>query len=248
MRADFAPTDRSIVPSLLVRRFGVLDYRLAWQAMRAMVAARDAHTADEIWFLEHSPVFTLGQAGRREHLRDPGEIPVVASDRGGQVTYHGPGQLVAYLMLDLKRRGLGVKRLVHGLEQAIIELLADADLQGVRWTGAPGVYVEGKKLAAIGLRIRDGISYHGIAVNVEGDLSPFQRIDPCGYARLEVIRLTDLGLDWTVGETATRLLPHLAAQIGCATESIVLMNQSALGDLPGVSRPVAERDVAGSCG
>ncbi len=189
--------------------------------MRAQVAARDASSDDEIWFLQHSPVFTLGQAGRREHLRDPGDIPVIASDRGGQVTYHGPGQLVVYLMLDLKRRALGVKRLVHALEQSIIDLLAASELEAVRRSGAPGVYHEGKKLAAVGLRIRNGFSYHGVAVNVDGDLGPFGRIDPCGYQGLEVTRLKDLGLSWSVTETATRLLPLLATRLGLPAEALV---------------------------
>lgn len=230
-------------PSLVVRRFGILDYHPVWQAMRALVAARDEFSDDEIWFLEHSPVFTLGQAGRREHLRDPGDIPVVASDRGGQVTYHGPGQLVAYLMVDLKRRSLGVKRLVHGLEQAIIELLSASHLKAVRRRGAPGIYLGGKKLAAIGLRIRNGSSYHGLAINVNGDLAPFKRIDPCGYAGLEATCLRDLGLDWSVTETATRLLPYLATQLGCAPDSVVVKENSVLADLLGLSRPQGGRSV-----
>jgi lipoyl(octanoyl) transferase len=235
-------------PSLIVRRFGVLDYHPVWQAMRALVAAPDAIANDEIWFLEHRPVFTLGQAGRREHLRDPGDIPVVASDRGGQVTYHGPGQLVTYLIVGLKRRSLAVKRLVHGLEQAVIDLLAASEIEAVRWNGAPGVYLGGKKLAAVGLRIRNGFSYHGIAVNVNGDLGPFKRIDPCGYANLEATRLKDLGLDWSVADTATRLLPYLAAQLGCPAESMLLAHETALRDIRGPSSPHAGRKIMGAGG
>ncbi len=201
--------------------------------MRARVEARPSLGDDEIWFLQHPPVFTLGQAGRREHLRDPGDIPVIASDRGGQVTYHGPGQLVVYVMLDLKRRGLGVKRLVHGLEQAIIDLLTDSGLEGVRRPGAPGVYVDGKKLAAVGLRVRRGLSYHGVAINVDGDLAPFQRIDPCGYRNLQATRLKDLGLDWSVEETATRLLVPLAARLGTPEASIVEAERATLADIIG---------------
>ena len=212
--------------------------------MRALVGARHPLGDDEIWFLQHSRVFTLGQAGRREHLRDPGDIPVVASDRGGQVTYHGPGQLVVYVMLDLKRRGLGVKRLVHGLEQAIIDLLAASGLEGVRRPGAPGVFVDGRKLAAVGLRVRRGLSYHGVAVNVDGDLAPFKRIDPCGYRNLEATRLKDLGLDWSVEETATRLLPHLAARLGSPQASVVEAANASLADIIGAPAR-AGGDVAG---
>ncbi len=212
--------------------------------MRALVEARQPLADDEIWFLQHPPVFTLGQAGRREHLLDPGDIPVVAADRGGQVTYHGPGQLVVYLMLDLKRRGLGVKRLVHGLEQAIIDLLAAYALEGVRQPGAPGVYVDGKKLAAVGLRVRRGLSYHGVAINVDGDLAPFQRIDPCGYPNLQATRLKDLGLAWSVEETASRLLAHLAARIGTPEASIVEAESATLAEITGVP-PRAGGDVAG---
>lgn len=216
--------------------------------MRALVDEPDALADDEIWFLQHPPVFTLGQAGRREHVRDPGDIPVVASDRGGQVTYHGPGQLVAYLMLDLRRRSLGVKRLVHGLEQAIIDLLAASNLEGVRRAGAPGVYLGGRKLAAIGLRIRNGLSYHGLALNVNGDLAPFERIDPCGYPGLEATRLKDQGLGWSVAETATRLLPYLAAELGCPADSIVLDPGSGPGPLRGLPQPRVGRSVAGAGG
>ncbi len=234
--------------SVIVRRFGVLDYSAVWRAMRAQVAARDASSDDEIWFLQHSPVFTLGQAGRREHLRDPGDIPVIASDRGGQVTYHGPGQLVVYLMLDLKRRALGVKRLVHALEQAIIDLLAASELEAVRRSGAPGVYHEGKKLAAVGLRIRSGFSYHGVAVNVDGDLAPFDRIDPCGYQDLEVTRLKDLGLSWSVAETATRLLPFLAARLGLPAESLVEEKNPAAAEFADAPLSGAGGGVAGARG
>jgi len=214
--------------------------------MRALVDLPDAWGNDEIWFLQHPPVFTLGQSGRREHLREPGDIPVVASDRGGQVTYHGPGQLVVYLLVDLKRRSLGVKRLVHGLEQAVIDLLAASELTGDRMAGAPGVYVGGKKLAAIGLRIRNGRSFHGLAVNVDGDLAPFKRIDPCGFANLEVTGLKDLGLSWSVSDTATKLLPFLAAQLGYPTGSIHFALESSLPDIAALSARAGQRGLAGT--
>ncbi len=177
--------------------------------MRRYTDARTADSADEVWLVEHPPVYTLGQAGRREHVRAPGRIPVLATDRGGQVTYHGPGQLVAYVLLDLRRLGLGVGALVRRLEQAVIDMVAEAGIAAVRRAGAPGVYVDGAKLAAVGLRVRRGCTYHGIALNVDGDLAPFRGIDPCGYAGLEVTRLRDLGLDWTVEEAGERLAPFL---------------------------------------
>lgn len=214
--------------------------------MRALVDLPNAWGNDEIWFLQHLPVFTLGQAGRREHLREPGDIPVVASDRGGQVTYHGPGQLVVYLLVDLKRRSLGVKRLVHGLEQAVIDLLAASELTGDRLAGAPGVYVGGKKLAAIGLRIRNGRSFHGLAINVDGDLAPFKRIDPCGFANLEVTRLKDLGLPWSVADTANKLLPFLAAQLGYPAGSLPLVSESSLPDIAALSARAGQRGRAGA--
>lgn len=183
----------AVLPRLLVRRLpGFQDYRATWEEMRRFTDARDPDTPDELWLLEHPPVFTLGQAGRREHLRDPGDIPVIQVDRGGQVTYHGPGQLVAYLLLDLRRAGLGVKRLVRILEQAVLELLARHGIPADLRAEAPGVYVAGAKIAALGLRVRKGCSYHGLALNISMDLEPFRRIDPCGYAGLEVAQLADL--------------------------------------------------------
>ncbi|HTS85074.1 MAG TPA: lipoyl(octanoyl) transferase LipB [Usitatibacter sp.] len=162
--------------------------------MQAFTRGRDAETGDQVWLVEHPSVFTLGLAGRREHVIAPGAIPVVATDRGGQVTYHGPGQAVAYLMLDLRRRGLGVKELVRRIEQAAIGLLAGYGIEGERRAGMPGVYVNGAKIAAIGLRIARGCSYHGIAVNAHVDLEPFGRIDPCGYPGLASTRLADFGV------------------------------------------------------
>ena len=187
----------------LLRRLGRADYRPTWQAMQAFTAERQPATADELWLLEHPPVFTQGQAGRAEHLLTDLGIPVVAIDRGGQITYHGPGQVVVYVLLDLKRRGYGVKELVHRLEQAIIDRLADYGLQAQRRAQAPGVYVYQAKIAALGLRIRNGCSYHGLSLNVAMDLSPFAAINPCGYPNLAVTQLRDLGVaadPTTVGE------------------------------------------------
>jgi lipoyl(octanoyl) transferase len=170
---------------------GLQDYPATWAAMRAFTDARETSTPDELWLLEHPPVFTLGQAGRLEHLLAPGTIPVIQTDRGGQVTYHGPGQLVAYLLLDLRRAGIGVKRLVERLEQSVIDLLAEYGVAAERRTDAPGVYVAGAKIASLGLRVRNGCSYHGLALNVDMDLEPFSRINPCGYAGLAVTQLVD---------------------------------------------------------
>jgi lipoyl(octanoyl) transferase len=179
--------------------------------MQAFTAGRGADTPDELWLLEHPPVFTLGQAGRREHLLADLGIPVIAIDRGGQVTYHGPGQAVVYVLLDLRRRGYGVKELVSRLEQAVIDLLAEHGVAARRQAGAPGVYVDGAKVAALGLRIRNGCSYHGLALNVDLDLAPFAAINPCGYPGLAVTRTRDLGIGLTATEMGERLAARLAA-------------------------------------
>ena len=188
------PSPSPLPRSLAVRRLGLVPYETAYDEMRRFTAARTAGTADELWLLEHPPVYTLGQAGKDEHLLRGTTIPVRRVDRGGQITYHGPGQIIAYALLDLRRRGLTVKRLVWLLEQAVIELLAARGLEGARRSGAPGVYVGGAKIAALGLRVRGGASYHGLALNVSVDLRPYDDIDPCGYAGLAVTRLADLGV------------------------------------------------------
>ena len=176
------------------RALGRVAYEPTWRAMQAFTRARTAETPDQLWRVEHPPVFTLGLAGRPEHVLAPGDIPVVSTDRGGQVTYHGPGQAVAYLLLDLRRRGYGVRELVRRIEAAVIDLLAERDIPGRRRDGMPGVYVGDAKIAAIGLRVARGCTYHGVSLNVDGDLEPFSRIDPCGYPGLEATRLADLGV------------------------------------------------------
>jgi lipoyl(octanoyl) transferase len=176
----------------VVRALGLADYHATWRAMREFTAHRDAHTADELWLCEHAPVYTLGLKVRDKPVAGLSGIPRVATDRGGDITYHGPGQLVAYVLMDLRRRRWGVKDLVWALEQGVIELLADHGLSGARRPGAPGVYVGGRKIAQLGLRIRGACSYHGLALNVDMDLAPFRAIDPCGYAGLEVTQLADL--------------------------------------------------------
>ena len=176
----------------VIRRPGLVEYEPTWQAMRDFTTARAADTADEIWLLQHPPVFTLGMAGKREHLLADIGIPVVAIDRGGQITYHGPGQIVIYLLLDLKRRGFGIKELVRRMEQAIIDLLAAIGISAERLAGAPGVYVAGAKIAALGLRVRNGCTYHGLSLNVDMDLSPFRAINPCGYPGMAVTQVSAL--------------------------------------------------------
>lgn len=196
-----------------MRRLGRVDYEPTWHAMQAFTATRNATTPDELWLCEHAPVLTLGLAGRPEHLlRDIG-IPVVKIDRGGQITYHGPGQLVGYLLLDLKRRALTVKTLVHRMEQAVIDLLAQYGVPGERRAGAPGVYVGGAKIAALGLRIRNGCCYHGLALNVAMDLAPFAAINPCGYAGMAVTQLAAFHPSIDVEAVAARLVEALQARL-----------------------------------
>ncbi|MDF3195202.1 lipoyl(octanoyl) transferase LipB [Pseudomonas sp. 1928-m] len=173
------------------RELGQVDYQPTWHAMQRFTDTRGADTPDEIWLLEHAPVFTQGQAGKAEHVLFPGDIPVVQVDRGGQVTYHGPGQLVAYLLLDVRRSGIGVRELVSRIERSLIDLLASYGVCANAKPDAPGVYVDGAKIASLGLRIRNGRSFHGLALNVDMDLQPFQRINPCGYAGMAMTQLAD---------------------------------------------------------
>lgn len=182
--------------------------------MRAFTEARDADTLDELWEVEHPPVFTQGLAGKAEHLLAPGDIPVIKADRGGQVTYHGPGQVVIYCLLDVRRLGLSVRGLVTALEQSVIELLAMHGIVAQARPDAPGVYVDGAKVASLGLRIRKGRSYHGLSLNVDMDLEPFSRINPCGYPGLQVTQLQDLGIDLTPDAAAEALLPRLSHSLG----------------------------------
>jgi len=195
---------------VIARRLGLVAYEPTWRAMQAFNARRDEATADQLWLVQHPPVFTLGLAGRREHVLAPGDIPVVQTDRGGQVTYHGPGQAVVYLMLDLRRRKLGVRDLVSRIEGAVIGVLGNYRIQGMRRTGMPGVYVDGAKIAAIGLRIARGCSYHGVALNVDMDLEPFSRIDPCGYPGLAATQLRDHGVRDSIDAAQQRLADSLS--------------------------------------
>lgn len=210
-----APVPRA--EPLLCRRLGRREYELVFDAMRAFTAGRDAATLDELWWVEHPPVFTQGLAGKAEHLLAPGDIPVVQVDRGGQVTYHGPGQLVVYCLLDVRRLGLSVRALVTALERSVIELLAAHAIVAHARPHAPGVYVEDAKVASLGLRIRQGRSYHGLSLNVDMDLAPFTRINPCGYPGLRVTQLRDLGVELTPDAAAEELLPRLGGKLGYAS-------------------------------
>jgi lipoyl(octanoyl) transferase len=195
------------------------DYARTWTAMRALTDTRDANTMDELWWLQHPEVFTPGQAGKAEHVLAAGDIPVVRTDRGGQVTYHGPGQLVGYLLFDLRRLDIGVRAMVMAIEGAIIDLLQDHGVAAIARRDAPGVYVDGRKVAALGLRVRRGCTYHGLSLNVDNDLAPFSRINPCGYEGMEITRCKDLGIDADVASLATQLTSRLVDRFGYDTVS-----------------------------
>ena len=199
---------------LVVRQLGHVPYEDTWQRMKSFTDSRDDQTKDELWLLEHPPVYTLGQAGKPEHVLAPGDIPIVKSDRGGQVTYHGPGQLVGYLLIDLKRLGIGVRAMVTGIERSIIDFLASRRISGMARKEAPGVYVGGRKVAALGLRVRKGRSYHGLSLNVDMNLAPFQGINPCGHEGLEVIDLKSLGVKTSIDAVAEELAPILGIEFG----------------------------------
>ncbi|RDS82750.1 lipoyl(octanoyl) transferase LipB [Dyella monticola] len=203
---------------LKIRRLGRQPYEPVWRAMSAFTDNRTASTTDELWVLEHDPVFTLGQAGKMEHVLAPGDIPVVPVDRGGQVTYHGPGQIVAYPLIDLRRVGVSVRDLVHGIEQALIDTLANWNIEAVRREGAPGVYVADAKVAALGLRVRRGCSFHGLAFNVNMSLEPFHRINPCGYKGLAVTQVLDLGGPSRLSDVEDVLIGELCRQFGFEPE------------------------------
>ncbi|WP_299073084.1 lipoyl(octanoyl) transferase LipB [uncultured Paraglaciecola sp.] len=198
----------------IVRQLGLQNYSPIWQAMQDFTNLRDANTPDEIWFVEHPAVFTQGQAGKEEHLLFPGDIPVIKVDRGGQVTYHGPGQQMMYLLVNLKRHKLGVRTLVTALEQSVVKTLKDYGIDAYPKADAPGVYVDDKKICSIGLRIRKGCSFHGLALNVNMDLSPFQRINPCGYAGLEMVDCAQLNGPATLAEASSKLTQYLSALLG----------------------------------
>lgn len=206
---------------ILVRQLGVEAYQSVWRRMTEFTDQRENSTRDEIWLVQHPPVFTLGQAGRREHLLNPGDIPVIPCDRGGQVTYHGPGQLVLYPLLNLHRLKIGVRAIVELMEESLIRTLQHFGIEAKRKAGAPGVYVGEAKIAALGLRIRRGCSFHGLSLNVDMDLQPFQRINPCGYAGMPVVQMRDLvtaGHNCTVDDASRVLVENLCGLLGCGVE------------------------------
>ena len=207
--------------SIVIRNLGRTDYEPVWRAMQSFTDARGEHTPDEIWFTEHEPVFTLGLNASREHLLAPGDIPVIQIDRGGQVTYHGPGQLMIYPLLDLRRANIGVRPLVTALEQSVVDLVAEAGVEAASRCDAPGVYVDGVKIASVGLRIRRGASFHGMALNVDVDLEPFSRINPCGFSDLQVTDLARLDVGRDVDDIRQRLLPHFLRHTGLDGQRVV---------------------------
>ena len=199
---------------LLIRHLGRRDFVSAWREMEAFTDARDETTLDEVWLVQHDSVFTLGQAGKPEHVLDARDIPLVQTNRGGQVTYHGPGQIVAYLLIDLRRIGIGVREFVCRIEQAIIDTLLHWNIKALRRDNAPGVYVAGAKVGALGLRVRRGCTFHGLALNVAMDLEPFRRINPCGYQGLQVTQISDLGGPSSIEDVEAVLVVELAQQLG----------------------------------
>ena len=200
--------------TLIIRDLGLQDYEPVWKEMQKFTADRDEKTPDELWCLEHPPVFTMGLNGKSKHLLNVNDIPVINIDRGGQVTYHGPGQLIVYTLIDLKRRHLGVKDLVKNIEQSIIQLLKKYDIKAEGKENAPGVYVSGEKIAALGLRIKKNKSYHGLSLNLDMDLSPFLQINPCGYEDLSVTQLKDLKSEFDFNTIKNELVQHLSKLLG----------------------------------
>lgn len=214
---------------LICRHFGVSDYSDMLKAMQVFTAERNDNTCDELWLTEHQAVFTLGRAGKKEHVLNAGDIPLLRSDRGGQVTYHGPGQLVGYTLFDLKRFDMGVKQFVSAIEQALINFLANNAIGGVRRTGAPGIYVNKQKIAALGLRIRRHCAYHGFSLNIDMDLSPFSRINPCGYAGLAVTQLSNFTTEHSLGSASDALCNQIQQVFGY-TERLIDSNPTTLND------------------
>lgn len=203
-----------VKPSLLIQQLGLQEYQTTCERMQAFTEQRNEHTPDELWLLEHPPVFTQGLAGKAEHILNPRDIPVIATDRGGQVTYHGPGQLVAYMLFDLRRLNIGIRQMVRTLEKTIIEVLGDFGVSAENNEAAPGVYVQGAKICSIGLRVRKGCSYHGIAFNINMDLEPFGRINPCGFKNLRMTQLSELIGPIEIATVAPLLIKYMSVNFG----------------------------------
>jgi len=208
------------VNTIVIRQPGITDYSTTYALQKAFTSGRGPDTMDELWCLQHFAVYTLGLAGKSEHILDSGKIPIVRSDRGGQVTYHGPGQLIIYPLIDIKRRNITIRQYVSLLEQAVIDLLNEFGITGQRQDKAPGVYVDNKKIASLGIRVRGGCCYHGLSLNVDMDLAPFQGINPCGYPQLEVTQLIELGVQLSVEQASARLAPYIAS--GLRIENILI--------------------------
>ena len=203
-----------MTPTLFIRRLGRTEFESTWRAMQDFTTARNAEMPDEIWLTEHSPVYTLGLNRKDVRMPTRDDIPVVNTDRGGKITYHGPGQTIIYLLIDLKRKGMNVRQLVSATENSVVTLLAEMNVPALARADAPGVYVHDKKIASVGLRLKKECCYHGIALNVDMDLSPFSAIDPCGYRGLEVTQLRDLNIHLSQAETAEKLLKYLTKELG----------------------------------
>ncbi|MCW8987320.1 MAG: lipoyl(octanoyl) transferase LipB [Gammaproteobacteria bacterium] len=216
---------KTVLHKLIIRDLGIQDYEPVWQAMQTFTAERNKSTPDELWCLEHPPVFTMGLNGKKEHLLNITNIPVMNIDRGGQVTYHGPGQLVIYTLIDLERLNMGVKELVTTIENAIIQLLKQYDINASGKKNAPGVYVNNAKIAALGLRIKKNKSYHGLSLNIDMDLTPFQQINPCGYAGMAVTQIKDLKPELDLSQVKNDLITHLSQHLGYQTDSLIYSEQ-----------------------
>jgi len=216
----------STTQRLVVRSLGRQEYEPLWRAMQTFTDQRGDDTPDELWFTEHPPVFTLGLNASREHLLSPGDIPVVQIDRGGQVTYHGPGELMIYPLVHLRRAGLGVRDMVTALEHAAVALLAEFSITARSRADAPGVYVDGRKIASVGLRVRRGATYHGMALNIDVDLEPFSRINPCGYSDLEVVDLRTLGISESMAQIQQRIQHHLLCRLDMRNREVLTVNEA----------------------
>ncbi|MFT5426644.1 MAG: lipoyl(octanoyl) transferase [Gammaproteobacteria bacterium] len=215
-----------MLPELIIRKRGFCDYGETYTAMSQFTDSRDLTTTDEIWCLQHSPVYTLGLNGHRKHIINSGEIPVIETDRGGQVTYHGPGQLMVYLLVDIKRKSISVKDYVHRLEQSVIDMLEVYDVLGHRRESAPGVYVDNKKISALGIRVRKGCSYHGLSLNIDMDLTPYSGIHPCGYSDLEVTQMCEVGIDENLLQITNTLIPCLLRQMQYSDFNYSMVNEA----------------------
>lgn len=216
----------SLPEKLIIRNKGLCAYNETYAAMSAFTDKRDDESHDEIWFLEHPPVYTLGLSGKPQHIIDAGDIPVVKTDRGGQVTYHGPGQLMVYLLVDIKRKSIGVREFVNKLEQSVIALLSEYGIEGKRRENAPGVYVDHKKISALGIRVRRGCSYHGLSLNVDMDLTPYNGIHACGYKDLEMTQINTFSTNYDLQQVAKDLLPCLIRQLDYSEIETTIVNEA----------------------